>query len=85
MVVLVAVPPGGEEAHAVAETKSEAVGEEAALLSAMVGHLAGDVLELDRPVAGRRGVDGLHAAEELVDVAAGRADLERAVDAGLPS
>ena len=82
VVVVIAVPPGGEEAHAVREAQAEAVGEEA-LLGAVVGDLAGEVLELDRPVAGRRRVGRLHAAEELVDVAAGGADLQRAVDAGL--
>ena len=68
VVVLVAVPPGGQEPHPVAEAKPEAVGEEA-LLGAVVGDLAGDVLELHRPIAGRRSVDGLHAAEQLVDMA----------------
>ena len=45
--------------------------------------LAREVLEVRGPVAGRRGVDGFHAAEQLVDVACGRLHLERAVDARL--
>src|ERR1019366_1113890 len=70
MVVLAAVPPRGEEPHPVAESQAESVGEEA-LLRPVPGDLAGDVLELHRPIAGRRSVTGLHAAEELVDVATG--------------
>ena len=83
VVVLVAVPPRRHGAHPIREAASPGPRSGSAPRRLRLRTLQEMCSKCVGRSPRRRRIDGLHAAEELVDVAAGRLDLQRAVDAGL--